>query len=118
MATRIDRETFLDTFAPMAREGKSAVEIGRALGIEGDDKSVSMKVSQKATVYRKEFAEFAEVEADKQGLKGAKREAYLESVAALVPKLKTRNRASTAVSDYVAKMLAAADSEEETESPE
>lgn len=100
---RIDRATFLEKFVPMAKAGKTADEIGAVLGIEGK------QVSQKATVYRRTFNEFAVKHADKQKLEGEEREKYLASVKALVPKLTSRTRTANKLGDYLADLLEAAD---------
>ena len=109
---QITRDTFLKSFMPMAKAGKSAVEIARTLGMEGEDKAVSMKVSQQAGKYRKEFKAFAVADANKKELEGEEREKYLDSVDALIPKLKTRTREKAkALGGMIAQMLADADSE-------
>ena len=88
----IDRATFCRAFVPMAIAGKSALEIGQHLNIEGSDKEVSQKVSQKAANYRKELRVQAEAAAKNDGLDTEATIALVNASVARMPKLSTRTR--------------------------
>ena len=84
---RIDRVEFCTTFIPMARTGKSALEIGQALGFEGTNAQISTKVSQKSGGYRKELGEEALRIAANQGLDQEATDALVIASKAKMPKL-------------------------------
>ena len=112
--TRIDRVTFCKTYVPMAKAGKSALEIGRALGIEKDtDEAISQFVSQKASNYRKELREAAVVAAQKQGLTGDEADAFVQAAVDKLPKLKTRTRQTEDFVSFLDELLAECDEENE-----
>jgi len=105
----ISRKQFCEVYVPMARSGKSATEIGRAIGLEGEDKEVALKVSQRATVYRKQLKSEAENAAKSQGLNKKETQELVEKTAELMPKLKTRSRESESLSSFLTDLLAKAD---------
>lgn len=109
----VSRKEFCEKYRVLAEQGKSAREIGRELGFEGDDKSVALKVSQKATLYRKQFKEFALQQAKEQGLKKAETDALVEETTALIPKLKTRTREADNLASFIAELKEKADAPSE-----
>ncbi len=113
---RINRRVFCETFIPMAKAGKSALEIGQALGIEGEDKKVSQAVSVRAANYRKELKTEAKRVADEQGLSKEKTEALMASCAAKMPKLTKRSRDKLdSFADFLDGLLEDADTTNEGE---
>lgn len=99
MSERIDRNAFCKVYVPMARAKKSALEIGKALGVDkmegkDTDAKVSQFVSQKASNYRKELKASAEAAAKKQELDAEATKALVEATTAKLPKLSVRNRTS------------------------
>jgi CRISPR/Cas system CSM-associated protein Csm2 small subunit len=91
---------FVKVFAPMAKAGKSAFEIGQALGIEGNEEKVSQAVSVKASQLRKRLKEAAQSAAKSQGLDEKATEALVAEMAAKLPRIRSKGRASE-VSDLV-----------------
>lgn len=109
---RITRETFCPTYLHMAKEGKSAVEIGNALGVdklEGKDTpaKVAQFVCQKASNYRKELREQARAKAQEAGLNKKDTEKMVTEAAALLPKLQTRTRQAKDFAAYLTELVAA-----------
>lgn len=90
----MDVLSFVKVFAPMAKEGKSALEIGQALGIEGDSAKVAQFVSVKASQLRARLAKAARAKAAKNGLSAEDAEKLAVTAAGLVPKLKSHGRKS------------------------
>lgn len=86
----VSRKMFLATYVPMAKEGKTALEIGKALGIEGPDDKVSLYVTVKACQIRTHFKDHAEMLATSQKLEGEAREAFIAGIKGKVPKLQSR----------------------------
>jgi hypothetical protein len=94
---QITREDFCKKYVPMAKAGKSALEIGKELGVDklegkDTDEKVSQFVSQRASNYRKELRMFAEKAAKSQNLDEQATQAFIESAVAKLPKLQTRTR--------------------------
>jgi CRISPR/Cas system CSM-associated protein Csm2 small subunit len=85
---------FAKVFAPMARDGKSALEIGQALGIKGDAAKVAQFVSVKASQLRARMAKDAEDKAKKENLSPEDTEKLVAATVAKLPKLKSRGRQS------------------------
>jgi hypothetical protein len=125
MSERIDRATFCRAYVPMAKAGKSALEIANALGVDkATDEEKSQFVSQKASNYRKELRAAALKSAAKAGLdKDATAKLVEESVAKL-PKLSVRTRTTEDFGSFLDDLLAECDApdvgdeEEVTETPE
>jgi len=95
--TRSKRESvsaveFVKVFAPMAKDGKNAVEIGRALGLEGDADKVAAYVSVKASQLRKRLKESALETAKTKGLDEAATESLVNQLVAKLPRLRGANR--------------------------
>jgi hypothetical protein len=84
---------FVKVYPGMARAGKSALEIGQALGVNGNDKQIAQFVSLKATGLRKRLCENAEVEAKKAGLDKDQTAALVKASGDKVPGIKSYNRA-------------------------
>lgn len=88
----LDMLEFVKVFAPMARQGKSALEIGQALGVEGDAAKVAQFVSVKASQLRARLAKSAQKEAAERGLSAEDTAKLVEIMTAKLPKLKSRGR--------------------------
>jgi len=108
----ITQKDFVGVYVPMAREGKSALEIGEALGFEGDPKTISQKVSAKATLLRKRLREEAEAAATEQKLNKKESEAFVEEVVSRLPKL-NRNRTKQSVVNMLDALIEKADTPSE-----
>lgn len=89
--TSISARDFCSKFIPMAREGKSAVEIGRALGLEGEDIKVAQYVTTKASQLRKKFVEAA-LSKLPANASAKRREATESEAKAKIPVLQGRGR--------------------------
>lgn len=109
---------FVNVFAPMALAGKSALEIGQALGVEGDAEKVAQFVSVKSSQLRARLVKAAEAAAVEQGLDADATEALVKAAAAKMPKLKSRGRKSDTASIVSAldAILASVNGESESES--
>jgi len=107
----IDNAKFCKVFTSMANEGKTALEIGKALGIEkDDDKKVSQAVSQQATTCRKLLREGALAKAAKQGLSEDAAKALADKVEATLPRLKKgKNAIAGELGSYIDDLMAACD---------
>jgi CRISPR/Cas system CSM-associated protein Csm2 small subunit len=90
----ITADVFVRTFAAMAMAGHSALEIGRALGMEGDDDKVSSAVSVKASQLRQRFRKAALKIAAKQKLSEEDTAKLVESMGSKLPTIKSRGRKS------------------------
>ena len=128
---RIDRATFCRTYVPMAKAKKSALEIGKALGVDklegkDTDDKVSKFVSQKASNYRKELRAAAQVKAEAEGLDADATKVLVDEYAAKLPTLATRTRKTEDLASFLDDLIAEADAdpaeegegEESTETPE
>ena len=114
MTDRITRETFCRTYLPMAKDGKSALEIGKALGVDklegkDTDEKVSQFVSQKANNYRKELRNRAAIVAVEQKLDEKATAKLVDSAAAKLPKLQTRTRTTEDFGAFLDSLLAECD---------
>lgn len=121
--SQINRETFCPTYLRMAKDGKSALEIGKALGVDklegkDTDAKVSQFVSQKASNYRKELRTFATNVAKEKGLDEAATKELVDNAVAKLPKLQTRTRTGDGFASYLDSLLAEADAETDTDTPE
>ena len=126
MSERLDRGTFIRTYVSMAREGKSALAIAVALGVDKPtDAEKAQFVSQKASNYRKQLRSEAVAMAEKQGLDETATKELVESTVAKLPKLKTRTREASNLSSFLTDLLDELDApadegdeENSTEAPE
>jgi len=126
MSERLDRGTFIRTYVKMAKEGKSALAIAEALGVnKPTDTEKAQFVSQKASNYRKQLRSEAVAMAEKQGLDETATKELVESTVAKLPKLKTRTREASNLSSFLDDLLGEIDApseevdeEESTEAPE
>lgn len=87
----VDAKDFCTVYIPLAKEGKSAAEIAKALGFEGSAKDAQY-VSLKASQLRKRFVEHAEAKAAKSKMKKDEREALVKAASEMLPKLKGQGR--------------------------
>lgn len=78
---------FLEVFAPAAKQGKSALEIGNMLGIQGTDKQVSTYINVKSAQIRASFRSKAESAGRVQGLAGEDLDKFVAAIVERVPKL-------------------------------
>lgn len=115
---------FVRIYGPLAKQGKSALEIGQALGMAGDAKKVAIAVSVKASQLRKRLMESAQLKAKEQGLSDEDTAALVQAMGDKLPHIRGANRGRKAagVSEIVAaldEVLAALDTpaEPETETP-
>jgi len=127
MSERIDRATFCRAYVPMAKAGKSALEIANALEVDKPtDEEKSQFVSQKASNYRKELRAAAAKAAKAQGLDAEATKKLVDESAAKLPKLTTRTRTTEDFGAFLDGLLAECDAdpaeeggeEESTEAPE
>ena len=90
MAKNITREDFCKVYVPAANSGKSALEIARELGLEGDDKKASQYVTVRASQMRAELKQEAEKMASQKELDESETAELVHKLVSLVPKLKRR----------------------------
>ena len=90
----VDSVTFVKKFAVMAKQGKSALDIGRSLGLKGSDEKVSLMVSAKASMLRKRLKESALVSAKAKGLNEADTDALVALMGNKLPRIKSKGRPS------------------------
>ena len=118
----IDKATFCRKYVPMAKAGKSALEIGKALGVDtfkDTDTKVSQFVSQKASIYRKELKLAAEAVAKKEGLSDEDAATKVRETMAKLPKLQTRTRVVVDFAAFLDGLIADCDTpQEEGDTPE
>ena len=116
MSDRIDRATFCRAYVPMAKAGKSALEIANALGVDKPtDEEKSQFVSQKASNYRKELRAAALKAAEKDGLDKEATAKLVEAAAAKLPKLSVRTRTTENFGAFLDELLAECDAEDTPE---
>lgn len=126
MSERLDRGQFIRTYVTMAREGKSALEIATALGVDKPtDAEKAQFVSQKASNYRKQLRTEAMAKASEAGLDEKATKELVDATVAKLPKLQTRTRVASNLSSFLDDLLAECDApldegeeENETETPE
>lgn len=83
---------FVKVFAPMAKAGKSAFEIGQALGMTGDKAKVATAVSVKASQLRKRLADAAVKTAAANKLDKKATAELVEKMKTKLPSIKSRGR--------------------------
>lgn len=88
----IDSVRFVQVFEPMAKQGKSALEIGKALGIEGDAEKVAQYVSVKASQLRAGLKKLAIAKAAEQNLNDEDTASLVEQLANKLPRLRGAGR--------------------------
>ena len=91
----IDAVTFVKVFAPMAKQGKSALEIGQALGMTGEPDKIAIAVSVKASQLRKRLTEAAAKAAIDKGLDEKSTAELVKSMSDKLPRIKSRGRKSS-----------------------
>ena len=117
----VDSAKFYEVYYPMAKEGKSAYDIGVALGVQGDKKEIAQFVSIKASNMRKALQTKAEAKAKAAELDDAATKALVDAAVAKMPKLQGRGRVGNdleAMMDELLAKLEAADKEPEVTEPE
>jgi len=80
---------FVKTFTPLARQGKSALEIGKALGLKGSAEQVAQFVSIKASQLRKRLKSEAARLASERGLDAAATDALVAEMGNRLPRIKS-----------------------------
>ena len=108
----MDDLEFAKVYIPMAKEGKSALDIANALNVGGDDKSAAQYVTIKAHNIRKKLEKEARAVAVKENLDEDATEALVVSTTAKMPKLQTRGR-RPAVTNMTAALDALFEADEE-----
>ena len=111
---------FVKVFAPMAKQGKSALEIGQALGMTGDKNKIAIAVSVKASQLRKRLKDAAVKTAATQGLDTKATKALVQTMEDKLPKIKSRGRKGevTELVSAIDNVLATLDAPaEQTEAP-
>lgn len=83
---------FVKVFAPMAKQGKSALEIGQALGMTGDKEKIAIAVSVKASQLRKRLAEAAAKTAAEKGLDEKATAELVKTMSDKLPRIRSRGR--------------------------
>ena len=83
---------FVRGYTPLARAGKSALEIGKSLGVPGTDKEVASYVSVKSSQLRKKLVEIAVAEATAKGLSAEETAVLVQAMRDKLPKIKGANR--------------------------
>jgi hypothetical protein len=116
---RIDRDTFCRTYVPMARAGKTALEIANELGVDKPtDEEKSQFVSQKASNYRKELRTDALAKAKEAKLDEEATKALVEATTAKLPRLSKRTRTTDSFVDFLDELLAECDADPAEEGEE
>lgn len=108
---------FVKVFAPLAKQGKSALEIGQALGMTGDEDKIAIAVSVKASQLRKRLADAAVKTAEEKGLDAEATKALVKTMSDKLPRIKSRGRKGevTELVSAIDSVLAALDAPAETE---
>ena len=83
---------FVRVYGPLAKEGKTAYEIGKALGLEGDEKKVAQYVSVKTSQLRKALAETALAKAKENDLDETETENLVKTITDKLPRLRAAGR--------------------------
>jgi hypothetical protein len=91
-------EEFFKVYNGMAKQGKSALEIARAIGHEGADDKAAQFVSVKASQLRTAIKKDAEKEGVKLGLSGDALTTFIDKCVDKVPTLGGRGRKKRAKS--------------------
>lgn len=110
------KERFVETYVPMAKEGKTALEIADALKIDGSAEKRAKYVSIRASQIRQELKNEGKKKAEEDGLSAEEKEKYISQLVDMIPKLKTRKRKSTFNSfvSHLENVLTQCDETEET----
>lgn len=94
MAKSIGAVEFVGVFTRMAKQGKSALEIGQALGMTGDEDKIAQAVSVKASQLRKRLKEGAVAKARLEGLNAEQTADLVKQMSDKLPRIKSKGRAS------------------------
>jgi hypothetical protein len=106
----LKREDFCPVWQKGAKEGKTALEIARELGLEGEDEKVSQMVSHRAALYRRQLRDMAEQDIVEQELDEEAAEKLRAEVLEIMPTLTARHReAGTDLRDYLRGLVEKAD---------
>jgi len=96
----------------MAKQGKTALEIANALGVDKPtNEEKSQFVSQKASNYRKELRKHAEAVAKKQELDEDATKALVEATTAKLPRLSKRTTTTDNFADFLDDLLDSCDAD-------
>jgi hypothetical protein len=87
-------ESFAKVFLPMVREGKSALEIGKAVGFKGTDEKITLATSAKAAQLRGKLKMLALDTAAKQGMDEKQTNALVSEMTSKIPRIKGGGRPS------------------------
>lgn len=111
----VSSKEFVKMYATMARQGvTSALEIGRALGLKGDNEKVAKAVSIRASQLRKRFKETALKVAAERKLSEADTKELVANLVGKLPRLKAPGRQSNTMElvNEIDSVLAALDNAE------
>ncbi len=112
---------FVGTFTRLAKQGKSALEIGQALGLKGTEDQISQAVSVRASQLRKRLKEGALATARLKGLDKEATETLVKEMSEKLPRIKSKGRASevselvSAIDAVLAELDGPADESDESE---
>lgn len=90
----VSTKKFIEVYAPMAKEGKSAFEIATALGLKGDKNKVAQSVSMRASQLRKRLQTEGERVAKEKGLDKEATAALIKAMGDKLPRMKSHGRKS------------------------
>jgi hypothetical protein len=93
---------FVKVFTPMAKQGKSALEIGKALGVKGTAEQVAQFVSIKASQIRKRLKIEAARLASERGLSPEETNTLVAEMGNRLPRLKSAAGRKANVGEVVA----------------
>jgi hypothetical protein len=88
----VDTLKFVETFASMVRQGKSALEVGHALGLQGDNKRIAQYVSIKASQIRKKLEQSATSKAKLLGLNPEDTAKLVNETVSKLPRIRAQGR--------------------------
>ena len=103
----IDSVQFVSVFEPMAKQGKTALEIGHALGLQGDAEKVAQYVSVKASQLRAGLKKLALAKAAEGNLSDEDTEQLVTDLVNKLPRLRGAGRpgrTATVMNDVLAQL--------------
>jgi len=88
----VDTLRFVETFATMVKQGKSALEVGQALGLQGDSKRIAQYVNIKASQIRKKLEQSATNRAKLLGLNPEDTAKLVSETVGRLPRIRAQGR--------------------------
>jgi hypothetical protein len=95
---KVSFESFAKVFLPMVKAGKSALEIGKAVGFKGTDEKITLATSAKAAQLRGKLKMLALDTAAKQGLGEKETNALVSEMTSKIPRIKGGGKVGELVS--------------------